>query len=63
MKATFLRAVNEGMFFVQPAVLGCIVFGTYHFLGKRTNACEGLETHVIIQAGCLHFFVTCRTLY
>lgn len=34
LKATLLRAVNEALFFVQPAVLGCLVFSTYHLLGN-----------------------------
>lgn len=34
LKATLLRAVNEAMFFVQPAVVSCLVFATYHLLGN-----------------------------
>lgn len=34
LKATMLRAVNEAMFFVQPAVLSCLVVVTYHMLGN-----------------------------
>ncbi|CAN0033043.1 unnamed protein product [Ectocarpus fasciculatus] len=34
LKATLLRAVNEAMFFVQPAVISCLVFATYHLLGN-----------------------------
>ena len=34
LKATFLRAINEALFFVQPAVLGCLVFTAYHLLGN-----------------------------
>ncbi|CAM9886717.1 unnamed protein product [Scytosiphon promiscuus] len=34
LKATLLRAINEAMFFVQPAVLSGIVFVTYHLLGN-----------------------------
>ncbi len=34
LKATMLRAVNEAMFFVQPAVISCMVFATYHLLGN-----------------------------
>lgn len=34
LQATVLRAVNEAMFFVQPAVLGFLVFVTYHLLGN-----------------------------
>ncbi|CAM9996930.1 unnamed protein product, partial [Ectocarpus fasciculatus] len=35
LKATLLRAVNEAMFFVQPAVISCLVFATYHLLGNE----------------------------
>ncbi len=34
LKATLMRAVNEALFFVQPAVLGSLVFVTYHLLGN-----------------------------
>ncbi|CAN0435374.1 unnamed protein product, partial [Scytosiphon promiscuus] len=34
LQATLLRAINEALFFVQPAVLGCLVFTTYHLLGN-----------------------------
>ncbi|CAM9399555.1 unnamed protein product, partial [Ectocarpus sp. 12 AP-2014] len=34
LKATLLRAINEAMFFVQPAVISCLVFVTYHLLGN-----------------------------
>ncbi|CAM9122833.1 unnamed protein product, partial [Ectocarpus sp. 4 AP-2014] len=34
LKATLLRAVNEAMFFIQPAVISCLVFATYHMLGN-----------------------------
>ncbi|CAM9553676.1 unnamed protein product, partial [Hapterophycus canaliculatus] len=34
LHATLLRAINEALFFVQPAVLGCLVFTTYHLLGN-----------------------------
>ena len=34
MKATILRAVNEAMFFAQPAVLSGLVFTTYRLLGN-----------------------------
>ncbi|CAM9346350.1 unnamed protein product, partial [Ectocarpus sp. 8 AP-2014] len=34
LKATLLRAINEAMFFVQPAVISCLVFATYHLLGN-----------------------------
>lgn len=34
LKATSLKAVNEAMFFVQPAVLSCLVFAAYHLLGN-----------------------------
>lgn len=37
LKATMLRAVNEAMFFAQPAVLSCLVFGTYYLLGNVLN--------------------------
>ena len=37
LKATLLRAVNEAMFFVQPAVVSCLVFATYHLLGNVLN--------------------------
>lgn len=33
MKASILKATNEAMFFVQPAVLSFFVFGTYYLLG------------------------------
>ncbi|CAN0129703.1 unnamed protein product, partial [Ectocarpus sp. 8 AP-2014] len=38
LKATLLRAINEAMFFVQPAVLSCLVFATYHLLGNVLTA-------------------------
>ncbi|CBN77890.1 multidrug resistance-associated protein-like protein [Ectocarpus siliculosus] len=34
LTATLLRAVNEAMFFIQPAVISCLVFATYHLLGN-----------------------------
>ncbi|CAM9650625.1 unnamed protein product, partial [Ectocarpus sp. 13 AM-2016] len=34
LKATLLRAVNEAMFFIQPSVISCLVFATYHLLGN-----------------------------
>ncbi|CAM9767000.1 unnamed protein product, partial [Ectocarpus sp. 12 AP-2014] len=34
LKATLLRAVNEAMFFIQPSVMSCLVFATYHSLGN-----------------------------
>ncbi|CAM9434413.1 unnamed protein product, partial [Ectocarpus sp. 13 AM-2016] len=34
LKATLLRAINEALFFVQPAVISCLVFATYHLLGN-----------------------------
>lgn len=34
LEATLMRAVNEALFFVQPAVLGSLVFVTYHLLGN-----------------------------
>lgn len=40
LKATLLRAFNEAMFFVQPAVLGFLVFGTYHLLGNVLKPSE-----------------------
>ena len=34
MKATILRAINEALFFIQPAILSFLVFGTYYLLGN-----------------------------
>ena len=34
LKAALLKAVNEAIFFVQPAVISCMVFATYHLLGN-----------------------------
>ncbi|CAN0068521.1 unnamed protein product, partial [Discosporangium mesarthrocarpum] len=35
LRATTLRGVNEAMFFAQPAVVGLLVFATYHYLGNE----------------------------
>lgn len=43
LKATFLRAANEAMFFVQPAVLGFLVFATYSLLGEVLTPQKVLE--------------------
>lgn len=50
-KATLLRAVNEALFFVQPAVQSCFVFSTYHLLGNTLTAPKVflLQTHTHIN--------------
>lgn len=40
LKAALLRAINEALFFVQPALLATIVFGTYNFLGNDLKPSE-----------------------
>lgn len=44
LEATLLRAVNEALFFVQPAVLAVLVFSIYHLLGNMLKPHEVRET-------------------
>ncbi|CAM9207978.1 unnamed protein product, partial [Sphacelaria rigidula] len=44
LKAALLRAINEALFFVQPALLATIVFGTYNFLGNDLKPSEVFTT-------------------
>ncbi|CAN0537555.1 unnamed protein product, partial [Scytosiphon promiscuus] len=46
LTATTLKAVNEAMFFGQPAVLACLVFTTYHLLGNVITPPKVFHTHV-----------------
>ncbi|CAM9852477.1 unnamed protein product, partial [Hapterophycus canaliculatus] len=49
LKATMLRAVNEAMFFVQPAVLSCLVFVTYHMRGNVLKPREVFTTLALLN--------------
>eukprot|EP00752_Nemacystus_decipiens_P006704 g6027.t1 len=49
LKATLLRAVNEAMFFVQPAVVSCLVFATYHLLGNVLNPQQVFTTLALLN--------------
>ncbi|CBN77893.1 conserved unknown protein [Ectocarpus siliculosus] len=49
LKATLLRAINEAMFFVQPAVLSCLVFATYHLLGNVLTARQVFTTLALLN--------------
>ena len=44
MKASILKAINEAMFSVQPAVLIFLVFGTYYLLGHTLTPEKVNET-------------------
>ncbi|CAN0314176.1 unnamed protein product, partial [Scytosiphon promiscuus] len=49
LKATMLRAANEAMFFAQPAVLSCLVFGTYHLLGNVLSPQQVFTTLALLN--------------
>ena len=44
MKAVVLKSINEAIFFVQPAVLSFLVFGTYYLLGHTLTPQKVNET-------------------
>ena len=44
MKAVVLKSINEAIFFVQPAVLSFLVFGTYYLLGHTLTPQKVKET-------------------
>eukprot|EP00903_Cladosiphon_okamuranus_P016201 g14950.t2 len=49
LKATLLRAVNEALFFVQPAVVSCLVFTTYHLLGNVLSPQQVFTTLALLN--------------